>query len=537
MLTIDFIAWALFTYLALFILYRIVIIFNSSRGRMADVKKRDYQPQIDRKLTVLIYSHNNSIKAKSLIESFAKQTYDKEKFSVNVILDNCDAESIKLLEIKGGARLWRINTDVKPIGKYKAYAWLLERIRAFENTNAFVFLDAECLIKSDFLEKINANLNEEAVIVGETIKRKKYFLNKLVNVHNKITNRVIRHGRYYSGLGNVIDADVMVIKQQILEKIGFESMEQGFEEYEYSVKLRYFNIPVIYSSEITVFKNIKESVKSIALSDYKKRYRSFKTFLNNSGLLFTRCRLSAKEQIISLIYPSGPVFVFWSLVLIGISLIYGNTHFAKTININILAILVFSRLVTDLQALISMRTNILDYYHVFLLNLISPAIYLRSMLTGFITLSEKAEKKEKQKAVSTSFEKTTVEATITNGKSEFPCFLEIIKSDENSSVTFTFKDKNLKSSKQPRVCYAVEEIVSKLKSHGFSLKICANCGYFHLTESTAAHTDGEQGYCLYRNYKENSKEKDFTPAWSSCKKIIPRQAGNYIRQEIGLDKK
>ena len=149
----------------------------------------------------------------------------------------------------------------------------------------------------------------------------------------------------------------------------------------------------------------------------------------------------------------------------------------------------------------------------------------------------KKEKKIKHKVNVSQFEKNIVDVKITNGKSEFPAKLEISKSDENSSVTFVFKDKKLKSSKQPRVCYAVEEIVAKLKEHGFSLKVCANCGYFHLTESAAAHTDGEQGYCLYRNFKEDSKEKDFTPAWSACEKIIPSQARNYIYHEMGIEKK
>ncbi len=538
MVLLDLIAWTLFVYLVLFVIYRFVIIFNSSKGRMADIYKREYQPVIERKITVLIHSHNNSAKVKALLEAFSGQTYSKDKFSLNIILDNCDNENVKLLEILGGARLWRINsTGAKPVGKYKAFAWLLERIRAFENTNAFVFIDAECVIKKDFLEKINAALNENAVIAGETLRRKKFFLNKLVNLKNKITARVIRHGRFYSGLGNVIDSDVLVIKQDILEKIEFETTDSGFEEYEYSVKLRYFSIPVLYSSDIAVYKNRAETITTIGLEDYKKRYRAFKTFLNNFSVLFSKSGFSVKEQVLSLVYPSAVTFVFWNLVLIWGSLTYPGTYFAKTISVNILILLMFSRFVSELQCLISMRCNFRDYYHAVSLLLISPLIYLRSMPAGFQVIPRNTGKREKSRPVRVNFEKNTVDAMITNGKNEFPCGLEISKSDENASVTFIFKDKKLKSSKQPRICYAVEEIIKKLKVHGFSLKVCSNCGYFHLTESTAAHTEGEQGYCLYRNFKENSKEKEFTPVWSSCRKIIPSQAGNYIRREMGLEKK
>ena len=83
MIIVDLIAWPIFVYLACFVLYRIIIIFNSSKGRFADIEKRDYEQKYARKLTVLIYSHNNSSKVKSLVELFSKQNYDKENFSEN----------------------------------------------------------------------------------------------------------------------------------------------------------------------------------------------------------------------------------------------------------------------------------------------------------------------------------------------------------------------------------------------------------------------------------------------------------------------
>lgn len=535
MILVDVTAWFLFIYLTFFVVYRFVILFNSSRGRFIDVEKRENDPGYFRKFTVLIYSHNNSSKVKALVEAFSRQTYDSEKFSLNVILDNCDYDNIKLLEIFGGARLWRINTDVKPIGKNKAFTWLLNRIRATENTNVFVFMDAECIIKTDFLEKINANATENLVIAGETIKRKKFFLNKLVNLKNKIENRVMRHGRYYSSLGNIIDTDVLVVEQDILEKVDFRTTDYGFEEYEYALRLAHYNIPVVYSSDIIVHKNEKETLKSIATKVYKDRYKAFRTFLNNYRLLFSNASLPLREMIVSLTYPSGLVFVFWNIILVYTVITYTNISFTRIISLNTLLLLVLLRVISDIKCLILLRSNVYDYRHALALSLLSPVIYLRSLIAG-ISLPDigKKQKKERKKAKKVNFDKNIAHATVTNGKSEYPCTLEINKTDENASVTFIFRDKKLKSSKQPRVCYAVEEIVSKLKNNGFSLKICSNCGYFYLTESTAAHTDGEQGYCLYKNFKQGSREREYTPAWSSCGNIIPSQAGKYIRQEIGI---
>lgn len=535
MILVDLITWTLFLYLAYFTLYRYVIILRSQKGRLKDIEKREYESKYEKTFTVIIYSHNNSQKVKTLVESFAKQNYDRKKYSINVILDNCDTENTKLLEILGGTKLWRINTDVKPIGKYKAYAWLLERIRAFENTNAFIFLDAECKIKSDFLEKANLNLNEESVIAGETVKRKNFLLNRIVNLKSKINNRVIRHGRFYTGLGNIIDTDALLIKQDILEKIEFETVKNGFEELEYPLKLCYYNVAVAYSSEITVFKNQVETIKSISINEYKKRYAALRAFLNNFSLLFTKTKLSVKEFIISLLYPSGTIFVLYTLLLAGLTLVYPETAFSKIISVKYLLLLFIVKLFSDFYSLIAIRGNILDYYHSLILFILSPLIFLRSIIVGFVTTSTDKKERTAYNPGIINFEKNTADVTITDGKKEFPCKLEIIKTDENAKATFIFREKKLSSQKHPRVSYAVEEIVEKLKKHGFSLKVCSNCGYFYMTESSAAHTEGEKGYCLYRNFKENSKEKEFMPVWDTCKNIIPSQARAYILQQLGVE--
>lgn len=536
MILVDIIAWIFFTCLVCFTLYGFIIIFKSSQGRFIDVEKREYQPQFHKKFTVVIYSHNNSAKVKTLVESFSRQNYTNDKYSINVILDNCDNENAKLLEILGNTRLWRLNTDVKPIGKYKSFAWFVERVRSVENTNAFIFLDAECKIKNDLLEKANKNLNENAVIAGETVKRKNFLLNRLINFRNKAQNRVIRHGRFYSGLGNVIDTDILLIRQDILEKISFETVDNGFEEYEYPLKLRYFNVPIAYSSDITVYKNRAETIKSIAMKDYKKRSRAFRTFLSNFNILFSRGKLSVKEYILSLLYPSETVFVFWNLALLYISLVYTDTYFSKIIGTNVVLWLVASRAFSVFCSLMTLRGNIRDYYNGGILIFLAPIIYARSMLIGFIAPIKEKKKKDKFVPNVINFETNVVEATITDGKKEFPCRIEITKTDENARVTFMFKNKKLNSSKQPRVSYAIEEIIDKLRRHGFSLKVCSNCGYFHITESSAAHSDGEQGYCLFRNFKENTTEKDFSPVWESCKDILPFQARGYILQQLGLKK-
>lgn len=539
MFLVDIIAWSLLIYLTYFTIYGFAIISCSARGRFFDVSKKDYTAKFRQNLTVIIYSHNNSQKVIELIESFKNQDYDPNKYSINILLDNCNDENVKLLEIKGEAKLWRINTDVKPVGQFKALSRISEKIMAYGNTNAFVLLNADCKIKSDFLQKVNTSVSYHPVIVGETLKKKNKFLNRILNLRNKLKNRIINHGRFYSDSGNIIEPNVFVIRQEILEKIKFKKTSSGFEEYEYSINLIKNNIPIFYSSDISVVKRDDETFTSIALQDYEKRYKSLITFKNNFPAFFSKKNIKVKELICSLLYPSNTTFVFWSVFLILISGIYTETVFGSFVNVNYIYSLLILKFLSDIYSMIMLRCNINDYGRGVFLFFFAPVLYVKSVLTGFVgNAYKKPEKKKKitTEAVKSKYEKHTVEASVTNGKQEFPCTMEIIKTDEYSQVVFIFRNKKLVSTKQSRINYALEEISEKLKSHGFAIKICCNCGYFYITESTAAHSKGEKGFCLYENFKNESKEKAYACVWEGCFNIIPSQARNYIFDKVGVVK-
>ena len=218
--------------------------------------------------------------------------------------------ALNFLKYQGRQRLWRITTDVKPIGKYKSIAWLLERILSTENTNAFVFLNADLLVKSDFLSKVNSAIHDNPVLIGNVSPIEDHH-NLFTNLHclkNKIKNRVTVHGRYYASLSNVLEGDLFAIRQDILEKITFSVCDDGFEEYEYSIKLSNANIKIAYAGEVRAYKQFFESLSSLALIDYKKRYKNLLTLKNNFSLLFSKTSLRTKELLLSFLYPSETVF-------------------------------------------------------------------------------------------------------------------------------------------------------------------------------------------------------------------------------------
>jgi len=539
MFIVDILFWVLFSCLLYFLLYNFVIIFKSSSGRLKDVEKKDYLSRYQQDLTFVIYSHNDSHLVKSLINQINDQDYSADRYSINVIMDNCDEANCKLLEIFGNAKLWRINSDSKPIGKYKSLAWLFERILSCDNTNAFIFLTADSKIKKDFLQKANTAVYYYPVVVGDATKRKNNFYNRLLNFKNKLKNKVIGHGRFYCGLGNLINSDILAIRQDVLEKVKFTSTDYGFDEYEYSVKLKSNNIPVYYSSELTCVKSGYENLSSLAKNEFKKRYKSLITFRNNFPNLFTNKSIGLKEFIFSFCYPSNTTFIMITAILGCVLIFCPATVFSAKILPKYLLYTVLAKFAADLYSLLSIRAGFKDYKNAIASFFNTPIIYFYSLINMFmINIKLPSLPKislNKAKADSLQYEKYVVDATITNGKKELPCSLEIRTTDKYAQVIFNFKNKKLYSSKQPRVNYAVEEIIKKLKNQGFALKICMNCGFFYMTESAISHYNGEKGLCLYNNFHNQSKGREFTCVWDGCYNIIPSQARNYICSQLNID--
>lgn len=537
MILIDLAAFIILLFLGYFVLFQLYIISCSSRGRIVDIEKRNYSPKFQQNVTVIVYSHNNASTIIDLVESLKKQEYDKEKYSINVILDNCEDNSAKLLEILGGTRLWRISTDIKPIGKHKAIAWLLERILSSENTNTFVFLNGDCTVRPDFLLKLNASIYENPVLMGEVLPLNLYpnLMTSYACLKNKIKFRVMNHGRYYASLCNILDADISAIRQDIFEKINFPIIDNGFEEYEYSIKLSQAKIQTANTEQLSAYKQFAENFESVSQSVYRRRYKSFITLKNNFKMLFSRQNFHTKELLLSLIYPSSVTFIILNLLLLAISM---NTRglFSSIAGYKAPLIILTGYICSKFFALLAARCNFNDLKNGIYSIFISPMVFLSSFFYGF---KIKLPFKISFPSINQDYKncnKQIVTATLTDGKKELACKLEIRQDSNSNQVIFIFNDKKLVSSKHARIDEALEELIEKLKLHGFALKVCMNCGYFKTNDLLAAKFGGEQGYCLFDNIDRESNAQEYSYIWNSCSNIIPAQARNYIQNQLDSNK-
>ena len=534
MFLINVLAVVLFIYLAYYFFYLTYITYCLKPGRIKEIEKRNYAAKFKQSISVIVYSHNNVSTVVNLVEMLKKQDYEYDSYEINVILDNCADDSAKKLEIVGGARLWRINNpDNVPVGKNKAIAWLLERILKQENTNAFVFLNGDCIIKNDLLMKINNELIEHPVITGRVITPRGHgggyvseygrFISGIKNYRRKVQDLLLNSGRGFAGLGSVLNTDICAIRQDILEKVAFNPISNNNAEVDYSLELNKNNIPILYCAPVAVFRQTPESLSLYLKKINIKLFAQINGFKNHLKELSNKeTPLAQKEFILSLIYPSEIILAVSLLLLTNFSHNPGCIINAK-LSAFIVICYVLAVGFADIMAKISLK----DMFYGALWALFSP------FMLGYNLIKNT----NKRLLVRMSFNKlkpeqtnTGINAIVTDGVNEFPCRIEVISEDGLHQIIFWFKTKNIISSKHLRSSDALQEIIDKLFEHKLALKVCQNCGYFKLSNS--GRTVCDKGKCLIGLVNDVEEAPRATYIWNYCSKMIPIHAREYVMKQL-----
>ena len=500
----------LFIYIAVFTIYFSIIVLASVlniKKKECDDERKEYK-----NLIVIIYSHNNEKTIVNLLEQLNKQDYPKGNYQTHIILDNCSDNSSNKLEFVGGAKLWRL-TDDTPLGKDKAISWLLENLMSFKKVDGYVFLNANRIIKNDFLFNINEALQKKSVVVGSTevfLEDADFYEKVWANV-NEYNVNIMRKGRSKLGLAVPIDSDVLAMKQEVIEKVQCIDFKDANSELKYSFLLTSVNYAPVFVPEIKTY------VSSI---DYEERRPSFSFKMS----LFMHCfnikmmhNLKFTEFLFSLFKPN-PVVLAVLLVLVGVYSFNYSFIFDFPWS-------VFMAVVLAIAFGVSVYKS-----HLY----VEPLIYLFScpFFTLADTLAEisflkkifKFTKKERK----TDIEKITVPVSVTNGRNIFPCAIELISEGGFKKAVFRYKNKKQETAQSyVRMCDAVKNISDILEQHGFRIKICQSCAYF------SPKIDGTnnmiKGYCNQKAVEnQNCAEFPETLLWSSCEYYIPEEVNKVI---------
>ena len=505
-----FLMLVFFLYIAVFTIYFCVIVAAS----MLNIKKKD-DSGIKREyknLIVVIYSHNNERTIVNLLEQLNKQDYPKGNYQIHIILDNCTDDSSNRLEFVGGAKLWRL-TDDAPLGRDKAISWLLENLMSFKKVDGYVFLNANRVVKSDFLYNINKALQENAVVVGSTeifLENADYYEKVWSNV-NEYNVNIMKLGRSKLGLAVPIDSDITALRHEVLEKVQCIDFKDANSELKYSFLLTSVNYPPKFVTEIKTY--VSSMDYELRRPDFGFKMSLFSHCLNFKSLL----NLRFTEFLFSLFKPN-PIILVAMLVLIA----------AYSFNYYFLFDFPWS---VFLAVVLAVAFGLSVYKS----NLyVKPLIYLAScpFYTLFDTISgmtlfKKIFKFTKRKK-SAEVEKITVPVNVTNGRNVFPCSMDLISEGGFKKAVFRYKNKKQETVQSyVRMCDAVKNISDILEQHGFRMKICQSCAYF--SPKIDGTNNMVKGYCSKKAVEDpNCADLPETLLWSTCQYFIPQEVNNVI---------
>ncbi len=505
-----FLLLVFFIYIAIFTIYFTIIVAAS----LYDFKrKRDVNQRKEYKnLIVIIYSHNNEKTIVNLLEQLNKQDYPRGNYQIHIILDNCTDDSSNKLEFVGGAKLWRL-TDDTPLGRDKSISWLLENLMSFKKVDGYVFLNANRIVKTDFLSTVNEALQENQVVVGSTsifLEDADYYEKVWSNV-NEYNANIMKLGRSRLGLAVPIDSDITAIRHEVLEKVQCIDFKDANSELKYSFLLTSVNYPPKYIPEIKTY--VSSIDYELRRPDFSYKMSLFMHCINLKSML----NLKFAEFLFSLFKPN-PIILIAMLVIVATYSFnyYFLFDFPWSIFLAVVLTFVFG------LSIYKSNLYVKPLFYLFA----CPFYTLTDALFG-ISIFKKIFKLKRNKQ-KLEVEKITVPVNVTNGRNVFACTIDLISEGGFKKAVFRYKNKKQETVQgYVRMCDAVKNISDILEQHGFRMKICQSCAYF--SPKIDGTNNMVKGYCNQKAVENpNCAEFPETLLWSSCQYYIPQEVNNVI---------
>lgn len=116
-------------------------------------------------LTVLVPAHDEELVLAQTLNSLLAQDYPAENVKIIVIADNC-TDSTADLALAHGVTVWK-RFNLSQRGKGYALDWTISQLLARDtDTDAFVVVDADTFVASDFLTRMAARLHSDTDVRG-----------------------------------------------------------------------------------------------------------------------------------------------------------------------------------------------------------------------------------------------------------------------------------------------------------------------------------------------------------------------------------
>lgn len=509
----EFILNLLYVYIASYSLYFLILAIKNLNDRKFRIQQKYSNLSCQNNLCVIIYSHNNEVTLENLIKQLKNQDFPGENFSTYVILDNCSDNSEKLFVNDNFVQVFNIK-DQETIGKDQAISILLEKLSTMQNCNAYVFLDATRYVEKDFLHSINSALYDSPVISGSTI-----LVGENLNLRQKIKvtfhkyyTNFIQKSRSLIGLATTIDSDILIMRQDLMEKIGCIDFQNINTELKYSLLLSRIGFKCVFNPGVKTYVNVDEF--DLRIPSLSTRFSLFKScFTQIWGKNFT-----FNEHVLSLLTPNVILVVFAYIYLLQHSYKY---YFMVDFSIVLLSFVVL--ILGFSISLLNSKLQSKEFIYLFLY----PIYSLGHIFKNFPLCRKIRSKIIGQRDLVVNTERLTVDVNVTDGKNNIPCKLELISENGLAKVKFMFKKKKFTTSTHLRMVDAITELTAKLNDYGFVLKVCQCCKHF--SPNIDGSTNMVKGFCD-KEFANTQTGKIPTLLWNSCRGFVHSKLSSVIEE-------
>lgn len=494
----------LYIYIFIYSLFFICITFKSLANKKFRLMEKYDRVTNKKNLCLIIYTHNNEQKLRRMLECLKQQDYPAENTSIFVILDNCDDNSEKI-NFAPNVQKFVIKNQGR-VGKKQAIAILVEKLHEYSVIDAFVFLDINRYIEKDFLTSVNTSLAGHDVVSGATILFGECLSvrQKIKAAYQKYKMNFIERARACSDLYTILDSSVCAIKREKTDLLGLPDFENLENDLEYSINLAKANTTFTFNPNVKTYCEVHDY--RIRIPRLSKRV---KLFMNNFMNLITVNTKYAEFTLFQLC-PNVVFTILAFTFLVAIPLDY---CFCAS----------FSVVVTTLCALViafalSLLNSKMRAREIACL-MLYPVYSLFHVLKHFFLWRFIKRRVCNEIPPKTQEERFEIDAEVTDGRGAVPCKLILINECGMAKVRLVFKNKKITTKSHLRTFDAMDELIKKLESYGFTIKICQACSNF--TSNYDGSTNLIKGFCK-KQFQVSQDASLPVVIWNSCKGFNPK---------------
>ncbi|MDH4099357.1 MAG: glycosyltransferase family 2 protein [Nitrospirota bacterium] len=222
----------------------------------------------DCQFIILIPAHNEEGNISKTLLSCARLDYPESHYKVCVVADNCSDRTAEIVRQHGVLCLERYD-DIKR-GKGYALEWAIDQLK--DNIDAFVILDADCMLEQNALKVFAASFAKGAGAVQSryvVANPDESPLSYAQAVGNTIENDLFYASKSRLGLAILLRGTGMAIKKAVLSEHPWGA-HSIVEDVEYSIGLIRHGVRVDFSSETQVLSDFPATVGQLTVQ--RKRW-------------------------------------------------------------------------------------------------------------------------------------------------------------------------------------------------------------------------------------------------------------------------